>query len=74
MAKVPAPTGKGQPPTTSNTMGNLDAPALQPLVALNFKVPQAFHRDYKVTAAQLGMDMLEILQESFALFKHERMK
>lgn len=44
------------------------------LVALNVKVLPDFRRDYKLTAAQLDMDMVEVLQESFALFKRERSK
>jgi hypothetical protein len=40
-----------------------------PLTALNFKVPQEFHRDFKTFAAQHSKKMVEVLQEAFALLK-----
>lgn len=42
------------------------------LVALNFTVPPEFRQEYKVTAAELGVSMVEILKESFALFKQSK--
>jgi hypothetical protein len=42
------------------------------LETLNFKVPDAFKRAYKVYAAQQGMTMLELLKEGFELSKQER--
>jgi hypothetical protein len=39
------------------------------LTALNFKVPQEFHRDFKTFAAQHSKKMVEVLQEAFALLK-----
>jgi hypothetical protein len=47
MARIPAPRGKGEPPQESNTMGNLDAPAAEELVPLNFKVPATFLKEFK---------------------------
>ena len=69
MAKVPPPAGKGEPPSQGNTMGNLDKPVQDQLVPLNFKVPDAFRRDFKIFAAQHGMDMVEVMQEAFMLYK-----
>lgn len=39
------------------------------LVALNFKVAPAFHREFKTYAAQHGLSMLELLRISFDLVK-----
>jgi hypothetical protein len=41
------------------------------LTPLNFKVPQAFHRDFKTFAAQHSKKMVEVLQEAFALLKEK---
>ena len=65
---------KGEPPPPGNTMGNLDTPEAEELVPLNFKVPSSFRREYKIFAAQIDMDMVEVLIESFALFKRDKMK
>jgi hypothetical protein len=42
------------------------------LTALNFKVPQAFHREFKTYAAQHGLSMLELLKTGFDLVKRNR--
>lgn len=40
-------------------------------VALNFRVPQTFKRDFKVAAAQHDMTQSQLLREAFALWlKH----
>ena len=43
-------------------------------VPMSFKVSQQFQRDYKLTAAQHGISMVDLLKESFALWKerHKR--
>jgi ketopantoate reductase len=46
-----------------------DAEALKPL---NFRVPPQFHREYKIYAVQNGMNMVELLRESFELFKRSQ--
>ena len=69
MAKVPAPRGKGEPPAADGTLGNLDKPESEALVPLNFKVPPTFRRDFKITAAQRGVDMVEQLYKAYALLK-----
>ncbi len=74
MAKVPPRSGKGPPPVTSNTMGNLDKPEAEELVALNFKVAKPIKKDFKIIAAALDMDMVELFYECFAAFKRERTK
>jgi hypothetical protein len=42
MVRIPPPRGEGEPLQESDTMGNLDAPASEELVLLNFKVPASF--------------------------------
>jgi hypothetical protein len=69
MAKVPPPRGKGEPPAADSTNGNLDKPESEGLVPLNFKVPAAFRRDFKITAAQRGKDMVQQLYEAYELLK-----
>lgn len=56
-------------------MGNLDAPAAEELVPLNFRVPASFRKDYKITTASSdGTDMVDVLRESFELYKRQRTK
>lgn len=60
--KQPLPTNLTGPPHSS------EAGALTPL---NFKVPDEFHRDFKMFAAQHGKKMVELLQEAFILVKEK---
>jgi hypothetical protein len=50
MVKVPPPKGKGEPPAASDILGNLDKPESEALVPLNFKVSQAFRREFQLFA------------------------
>jgi hypothetical protein len=72
MAKIPLPSRKGDPPAPGNTMGNLDVEMDEGLKPLNCKVPKPFKKDYKISAALVDMDMVEVLQESFALWKRAK--
>jgi hypothetical protein len=74
MAKVPPPRGKGGPPPSESTLGNLDAPERAELEPLNFKVPRAFRREFKTYAAQQGKSMSQVLQEAFVALKNESTK
>jgi hypothetical protein len=70
MATVPPkPSGKGVPPQQVNIADNLDKPERGELVALNFKVPWAFRKEFKVFAVRNGKTMNQILREAFALYK-----
>ena len=51
--------------------GGLEPDELQ---TLNFKVPEAFKRSYKVYAAEHGISMLDLLKEGFELSKKARRK
>jgi hypothetical protein len=76
---TPMPKSKSPNPRKSSTavphgavipLKNLDdAEALKPL---NFRVPPQFHREYKIYAVQNGMNMVELLRESFELFKRSK--
>ena len=35
---------------------------------LNFRAPKSDHRRYKITAAELDIDLVDVLKESLALF------
>jgi hypothetical protein len=75
MAKVPPkPSSKGVPPAPTGIVGNLDKPEPEELVALNFKVPAPFRKEFKIAAAELDVDMVDLLRLSFAAFKRERAK
>jgi hypothetical protein len=56
------------------SMGNLDIPATEEPVPLNFKVTAAFRTEFKILAAQRGTHMVEALQEAFDLFRSGRTK
>lgn len=45
------------------------SPEQTELQTLNFKVPEAFKRSFKVYAAQRGISMLDLLKEGFELSK-----
>lgn len=65
---VPAPqrTTKGEPPAHSETRDNVQKPELARMVALNFRVPAEFKRNFKIAAATYGMSQSELLQQAFA--------
>jgi hypothetical protein len=42
------------------------------LTPMNFRVPETFHREFKLYAVQHGMSMVDLLQEAFRLVKEKR--
>jgi len=46
-----------------------DSAALSPM---NFRVPEAFHREFKLYAVEHGVSMGDLLQESFRVLKEVR--
>ena len=74
MAKVPPPKKslKGIPPLPVITVANLDRSESMALTPMNFKVPEGFHREFKLYAVQHGMSMVDLLQDAFRLFKAQR--
>lgn len=71
MAKVPPPkrSAKGTPPSPVIALANLDRPEPTALTPMNFKVPEEFHREFKLYAVQHGMSMVDLLQQAFQRFK-----
>ena len=73
MAKIPPPNkstkGKGTPPPTTATVGNLEKAEPTRLTPLNFKVPAEFRREFKTYAAQHDLSLSKLLQESFRFLK-----
>ena len=75
MADIPTPPKKkaqkaGAPPAKDAPMiQNLKQPAEKELHNLSFKLSPEFKKEYKLYAAERGMTMLEVLQESFKLYK-----
>jgi hypothetical protein len=65
---VPAPlrSTKGEPPPLEETRGNVQKPELERMVALNFRVPAEFKRNFKIAAATYGVKQSELLQQAFA--------
>ena len=39
---------------------------------MNFRVPEEFHREFKLYAVQHGISMVDLLQESFRVLKEKR--
>jgi hypothetical protein len=71
MTKVPPPRGKGEPPLPTHTIGNLDKPESEDLVPLNFKVPPAFKREFRMFAAAHDKYLVEVLYSAFNSLKNE---
>jgi hypothetical protein len=67
--KTPPPprrqADKGEPPTVSEIRANLDKPEPGKTENLNFKVPAEFKKDFRIAAAQKGISLVELLQETF---------
>lgn len=60
---------KGEPPKFHETRGNLTKPSQNDNVALNFKVPSEFKKDFKIAAATQGIKQVELLQQAFQEWK-----
>lgn len=73
MAKAPPPaknlSRKGAPPPPDRTVSNLEKPEPEALTPLNFKVPNAFKREFKMYATARGMSMVDLLQQGFEFTK-----
>lgn len=70
---IPPPSSssrsKGEPPAASSVRGNLAKPEPASIVALNFKVPASFKRDFKHAACDYGITQSELLQRLFETFR-----
>ena len=74
MADIPKPptSRKGVPPLPSQAIANLDKPETNATKGLSFKLPEAFHREFKTYAAQNGISMQDLLIETFEALKEKR--
>ena len=72
--KPPPPTRrtnhKGPPPERTVTKDNLQKPEPTQAVALNFRVPAEFKKDFKIAAATRGITQSELLQQAFKLWQN----
>jgi hypothetical protein len=53
---------------TTNSLQRQE-PAMR--TTMNFNVPEEFHREFKIYAAQHGLKMVEVLERSFRLLKDQ---
>jgi len=60
---------KGDPPPQTQASWNLTKPSPEGLRPLNFRVPAAFHQEFKMYAVRHGISMLDLLQRAFAQYK-----
>ncbi|GAB5480142.1 MAG: hypothetical protein Marn2KO_36090 [Marinobacter nauticus] len=63
---------KGAPPARGETKTNLAKPQPAEIVALNFRVPADFKRDFKVAAATMGITQSELLKQAFRLWAEKQ--
>lgn len=74
MPKATRPTKPLKPDSTEPViaLASLDKPRSVELTPMNFRVPETFHREFKLYAVQHGMSMVDLLQESFRILKAQR--
>ncbi|KEQ11234.1 hypothetical protein GZ77_26400 [Endozoicomonas montiporae] len=67
---------KGAPPAdnekTAVVGNNTSKPEAGSIVSVNFKVSPEFQREFKTFAAMHGMTMVDLLKESFELYKEHK--
>lgn len=56
---------KGEPPAKIETKNNLSKPDFTKVVALNFRVPASFKKDFKIAAASNSITQSDLLQQAF---------
>ena len=68
MPSVPALLGnaKEESQMREATRDHVHEPELVRMVALNFRVPAEFKKNFKIAAATYGMKQSELLQQAFA--------
>lgn len=67
-AQKPANSSKGSP-TALPASTNLSKAPSSELVAMNFKVPAEFRREFKLEATARDMDMVELFQQAYECWK-----
>jgi len=63
---------KGILPHSAIALANFKKADSRGVSPMNFKVAEAFHREFKLYAVQRGMTMVDLLQESFQALKDQR--
>lgn len=62
-------SGKGLPPPETKASQNLSKPETGELKPLNFTVPAEFRKKYKLFATNNNMSMVQLLVESFDIYR-----
>jgi hypothetical protein len=65
-------TKKADSQGSAISIPDLDKRGTAALTPMNFRVPETFHREFKLYAVQHGMSMVDLLQKSFRLMKEKR--
>jgi hypothetical protein len=66
----PPKKGKGSPPAaTEASNNNTEKPSTKALVPHNFAVSAEFKKAYKIAATEYDMSMVDLLKESFDIYK-----
>lgn len=73
-ANVPAPRSKSflPEPVSAAPVGAADNMSGERLAPMTFNMPRDWHTRFKITAATRGMNMKELLIESFAAWEREQ--
>ena len=72
VTRVPAPKKRREaPPPLDAPVRNLERKPPTDLETLNFKVSEEFKREYKGYAVSHGLNMLDLLRESFDLYREK---
>ena len=61
-----------RPPERMETKANLTKLEPGAVVALNFRVPAEFKRDFKIASATIGITQSELLQRAFRFWEGSR--
>jgi hypothetical protein len=74
LMSFPAPLGaaKEEPPVKEATRDDVPKPELGRMVALNFRVPAEFKKNFKIAAATYGIKQSELLQQAFVEWMQRR--
>ena len=63
---------KADPQPSVISLPTLEKNGAAELTPMNFRVPETFHREFKLYAVQHGMSMVDLLQQSFMALKKTR--
>lgn len=65
-------TEKASSQSSAISIPDLDTQRPAALTPMNFRVPETFHREFKLYAVQHGISMVDLLQKSFRLMKEKQ--